>query len=104
MKYIDLSHEISDGMPVFPGLERPRITAFRDREQSRPHYQGESEFYISKLEMVAAQAKRGNELVLSGEFSGIRVAYLATDGELGVITEIFSGTPGPDLRPDATYP
>ena len=39
-----------------------------------------------------------------GEFSAIRVAYLATDRELGVITEIFSGMPGPDLKPDATYP
>jgi kynurenine formamidase len=34
--YIELSHVISDGMPVFPGLERPRITAFLDHEQSRP--------------------------------------------------------------------
>ena len=32
------------------------------------------------------------------------VAYLATDRELGVITENFSGTPGADLKPDATYP
>ncbi len=24
--------------------------------------------------------------------------------ELGVITEIFSGTPSSDLKPDATYP
>jgi kynurenine formamidase len=39
VKYIDLSHEISDEMPVFPWLERTRITAFRDHEQSRPHYQ-----------------------------------------------------------------
>jgi hypothetical protein len=53
---------------------------------------------------VAAQAERGNGVVLSGEFSGIRVAYLATDRELGVITEIFSGTPSADLKPDATYP
>jgi methylmalonyl-CoA/ethylmalonyl-CoA epimerase len=34
-------------------------------------------------ETVAAQAERGNDLVLSGEFSGIRVAYLATDRDLG---------------------
>jgi hypothetical protein len=32
---------------------------------------------------VAAQAERGNGVVLSGE---------------------FSGTPGADLKPDATYP
>jgi hypothetical protein len=43
-------------------------------------------------------------VVLSGEFSGISVAYLAPDCELGVITESFSGTPGADLKPDATYP
>jgi hypothetical protein len=27
-----------------------------------------------------------------------------TDRDLGVITEIFSGTPGADLKPDATHP
>jgi methylmalonyl-CoA/ethylmalonyl-CoA epimerase len=43
-------------------------------------------------ETVAAQAKRGHGVVLSGEFNGIRVAYLATDRDLGVIIEIFSGT------------
>jgi arylformamidase len=52
MRFIELSHAIIDGMPVFPGLDRPRITAFLDHEQSRPLYQGESEFYISKLELV----------------------------------------------------
>lgn len=52
VNYVELSHEICDGMPVFPGLERPRITAFLDHEQSRPRYQGEAEFYISKLELV----------------------------------------------------
>jgi methylmalonyl-CoA/ethylmalonyl-CoA epimerase len=55
-------------------------------------------------ETVTAQEERGNDLVLSGELSGIRVAYLATDRELGVITEIFSGTPAADQKPDATYP
>src|SRR5438034_9222971 len=55
-------------------------------------------------EAVAAQSEKGEDLVLSGEFSGIRLAYLATDRELGVITEIFSGTPSADVKPDATYP
>jgi methylmalonyl-CoA/ethylmalonyl-CoA epimerase len=41
---------------------------------------------------VAAQAKRGNKLVLSGTFSGAKVAYLPTDRDLGVIIEIFSET------------
>jgi hypothetical protein len=40
---------------------------------------------------VAAQSAKGNGLVLSGEFSG-------------VITEIFSGTPGADVTPHATSP
>ena len=52
MAYVELSHAIRDGMAVFPGLESPRITAFLDHEQSRPLYQGEAEFYISKLELV----------------------------------------------------
>ena len=34
----------------------------------------------------------------AGEFSGVRVAYLATERDLGVITEIFSGTPSADTR------
>jgi hypothetical protein len=31
--------------------------------------------------------------VLSGTFSGVQVAYLATDRDLGVLIEIFSGNP-----------
>ena len=42
---------------------------------------------------VAEQAERGNDLVLSGTFGGIDLAYLPTDRDLGVITEIFSGMP-----------
>jgi methylmalonyl-CoA/ethylmalonyl-CoA epimerase len=47
---------------------------------------------------VAAQAKRGNKLVLSG----VKVAYLPTDRDLGVIIEVFSGTPATERKPDAT--
>lgn len=56
VQYIELSHQIADGMPVFPGLEPPRITAFLGHEQSRPHYEGEAEFYLSKVEMVGNTA------------------------------------------------
>jgi hypothetical protein len=31
-------------------------------------------------------------VVLGSEFEGIKVAYLSTDPDLGVILEIFSGT------------
>ncbi|MGI8404299.1 MAG: VOC family protein [Thermomicrobiales bacterium] len=57
-------------------------------------------------ETLAAAAKRGNELVLScelsGEFNGIKVVYLGTERDLGVILEIFSGTPGAEQEPNAT--
>jgi hypothetical protein len=48
--------------------------------------------------------KRGDELVLSGTFSGYRVAYLATDRDLGVIAEIFSPPADADTTADATSP
>jgi hypothetical protein len=49
-------------------------------------------------ELMAAEAKRGNDLVLDcelgGQFSGIKVAYLGTQRDLGVILEVFNGLPG----------
>jgi hypothetical protein len=50
--------------------------------------------------MMATQAKQGNNLVLSGTFSGAKVAYLPTDRDLKVIIEIFSGTPVVEEKPD----
>ena len=41
-------------------------------------------------------------MILSGEFSGAKFAFLATEGDLGVSIEIFSGTPGAEREPDAT--
>jgi hypothetical protein len=55
-------------------------------------------------ETIAAQAGRGNGVLLGGTYKGIHFAYLATDRDLGVVTEIFSGPPGEDQQPDATYP
>jgi hypothetical protein len=40
--------------------------------------------------------------LLSGTFSGAKVAYLPTDRDLGVIIEVFSGTPATERKPDAT--
>jgi methylmalonyl-CoA/ethylmalonyl-CoA epimerase len=51
--------------------------------------------------MLAMEAQRGTDLVLSGEFEGIKVAYLGTERDLGVILEIFSGTPNLKKEPDA---
>jgi len=55
-------------------------------------------------ETVTAQAERGNGVLLGGEYKGIRFAYLDTVRDLGFVTEIFSGAPGEDQQPDATYP
>jgi methylmalonyl-CoA/ethylmalonyl-CoA epimerase len=45
--------------------------------------------------MLAMAAERGIDVPLSGEFEGVRVAYLGTERDLGVILEIFSGMPNP---------
>ncbi len=47
---------------------------------------------------LAAEAKRGNELMMScelgGQYSGIKVAYLGTQPSLGVTLEVFNKVPG----------
>ncbi len=43
-------------------------------------------------------------MILGGEFAGARVAYLGTDRDLGVVMEIFSGTPGDHPQPFPTLP
>jgi Glyoxalase/Bleomycin resistance protein/Dioxygenase superfamily len=45
---------------------------------------------------LADQVARGREAVLSGEFRGIKVAYLPTEGDLGVILETFGRDPAPE--------
>jgi len=40
-------------------------------------------------------------VVLSGKLGGGTVAYLGTDRDLGVIVEIFGGTPDDDPPPEA---
>jgi len=52
-------------------------------------------------EMLAMERKRGRELPLSGEFEGVKVAYLDTDRDLGVILEVFSGIPKQREKPAA---
>jgi methylmalonyl-CoA/ethylmalonyl-CoA epimerase len=53
-------------------------------------------------DVVAAHVDRGTTLPLSGTVSGITIAYLPTDRDLGVILEVFSGMPGADGERDAT--
>src|SRR5690242_14564292 len=51
---IDLSHPIAEGMPTYPGFPPPRIGAFWTHEESRSHYDGKAEFFISLYEMVGS--------------------------------------------------
>jgi arylformamidase len=95
MGYVELSHKISDGMDVFPGLERPRITAFRDHEESRSHYEDEAEFYISKVEMVGNTAT-----YLDSPFHRFRdgrdLAGIPLEDVAGVPGIVLDGMIGPD--------
>jgi hypothetical protein len=47
---------------------------------------------------------RGHDVLLGGTYNGVTFAYLSTDRDLGVVTEIFDGAPGKDQQPDAVYP
>jgi methylmalonyl-CoA/ethylmalonyl-CoA epimerase len=47
---------------------------------------------------------RGHEVLLGGTYNGVNFAYLSTDRDLGVVTEIFDGAPGRDQEPDSVYP
>jgi len=53
-RYVELSHVIDNGMPVYPGLPAPRIDAYLDHEQSRSHYHGKAEFYIGRITTVTS--------------------------------------------------
>jgi arylformamidase len=52
-KFIDLSHEIDNGLVTYPGLPAPIICDYLSREQSRPHYAPGTEFQIGRIDMVA---------------------------------------------------
>jgi arylformamidase len=53
VQYVDLSHEIQDGLLSVRGLPGPRIGAFLSRADSRAHYAAGTEFQISRIDMVA---------------------------------------------------
>ena len=53
---------------------------------------------------LAALAENGTGVLLGGKYKDVDFAYLSTDGDLGVITEIFGAAPGADQKPDAVYP
>ena len=46
--------------------------------------------------LLGGAASRDVAVPLLGEFEGVRVAYLGTDRDLGVMLEIFSGMQNPE--------
>lgn len=50
---IDLSHTVEDGLITYKGLPAPIICDYLSREASRQVYNGQAEFHIGKIEMVA---------------------------------------------------
>jgi arylformamidase len=51
-RFIELSHDLEDGMAAYPGLPSSRIGSHLDHEQSRSHYDGD-EFFLGKVDMPA---------------------------------------------------
>jgi methylmalonyl-CoA/ethylmalonyl-CoA epimerase len=47
---------------------------------------------------------KGHNVIQGGLYNGVTFAYLSTDKDLGVITEIFDWPPGHSQEPDAVYP
>ena len=57
--------------------------------------------YGSALDTLRA---KGHSVLMGGLYNGVKFAYLSTDRDLGVITEIFDWPPGHTQEPDAVYP
>ncbi|MGI9610035.1 MAG: cyclase family protein, partial [Acidimicrobiia bacterium] len=52
-RFIDLSHEITDGLTTYPGLAAPQISSAMSFDESHSHYAAGYEFEIGRIEMVA---------------------------------------------------
>jgi methylmalonyl-CoA/ethylmalonyl-CoA epimerase len=54
---------------------------------------GEGKHHVAvataNFDETVGRAERENDVILRGEFSGARVAYLATERDLGVVLEVF---------------
>jgi len=51
--FVDVSHEVEDGMITYRGLPAPLISDYLSREESRKHYSEGTEFHIGRIELVA---------------------------------------------------
>ncbi len=52
-RFVELSHEIEDGMVTYPGLPAPVIADWLTRAASRARYAPGTEFHLGKIEMLA---------------------------------------------------
>jgi kynurenine formamidase len=52
-RFIDLSHEIVDGMTTYPGLPAPAITTHISRETSGERLGSGASFHIGRIDMIA---------------------------------------------------
>ena len=50
-RYVDLSHDITEGMQTYPGLPVPRTATVLSREDSRSRYAEGTEFHIGSVEL-----------------------------------------------------
>ena len=50
-RYVDLSHDITEGMQTYPGLPVPRTATVLSREDSRARYAEGIEFHIGSVEL-----------------------------------------------------
>lgn len=53
---------------------------------------------------LAHLRRKGHSVLQGGLYNGVKFAYVSTDRDLGVITEIFDWPPGLKQEPDAVYP
>ena len=52
-QFVDLSHEIVDGMTTHPGIPAPAITTFMSYEESAGRYAPGTTFEIARIDLVA---------------------------------------------------
>lgn len=50
-RFVDLSHRLQNGMPVYPGFPEPAFGSLLDHESSRSRYDGRAEFFLSQVQM-----------------------------------------------------
>jgi len=55
-------------------------------------------------EELDAMRAKGRTVLQGGHYNGVTFAYLSTNEDLGVITEIFDWPDGLSQQPDAVYP